>query len=119
MGRKTISQILVAGMFLMLVMSAASAVAQFNGPVVPGQHPNPNQNRAAAAGHPACQRIVNECRRLGYIVGQWKEDNGLWRDCFDPVVHGGTPTRDGHPVQVPVSPQDVQACRNAQARRKM
>ena len=49
---------------------------------------------------PACQSIIAECKSLGFIVGQAKEDNGLWKDCFGPVVKGGgTPTRDGKPDQ--------------------
>jgi hypothetical protein len=69
---------------------------------------------AAAERNPACQRILSECKRLGFIQGQWKKDNGLWKDCFDPVVKGnGSATRDGRPISVPVSPSDVQACRAA------
>jgi hypothetical protein len=69
---------------------------------------------AKAAMHtPACQSIIAECKSLGFIVGQAKEDNGLWKDCFGPVVKGGTPTRDGKPVNVPVNSSDVQACKAA------
>lgn len=71
------------------------------------------QNHSAAENNPSCQKIVAECKNLGYIVGQWKKDNGLWKDCFDPVVKGGTPTRDGKPVTVPVDASDVQTCRGA------
>jgi hypothetical protein len=66
-----------------------------------------------AEGNPACQKILAECKNLGYIDGQWKKDNGLWKDCFDPVVHGGQPTRDGKQEHVPVSPAEVQQCRSA------
>lgn len=62
---------------------------------------------------PACQPIIGECKTLGFIVGQANKDNGLWKDCFGPVVKGSTPTRDGKPINVPVSPSDVQACRVA------
>jgi hypothetical protein len=63
---------------------------------------------------PACQSIIAECKSLGFIVGQAKEDNGLWKDCFGPVVKGGgSPTRDGKPINVPVNPNDVQACKAA------
>jgi hypothetical protein len=72
------------------------------------------QSHSAAESNPACQRIVAECKKLGYIQGQWKKDNGLWKDCFDPVVKGGNPTRDGKPMNVPVSSSDVEACRTAQ-----
>jgi hypothetical protein len=62
---------------------------------------------------PTCQSIISECKSLGFIVGQAKEDNGLWKDCFGPVVKGGSPTRDGKPITVPANPSDVQACRAA------
>jgi len=63
--------------------------------------------------NPGCQRIVAECKKLGYIAGEWKQDNGLWKDCLDPVVKGSTPTRDGKLMTFPVSPGDVQSCRAA------
>jgi len=77
-------------------------------------HPAIAQSHSADESNPACQRIVAECKKLGYIQGQWKKDNGLWKDCFDPVVKGGNPTRDGKPMNVPVSSSDVEACRTAQ-----
>jgi hypothetical protein len=80
--------------------------------------PRGGQNHAAAEGNPSCQRIISECRRLGFIQGQWKRDNGLWRDCFDPVVKGGTPSRDGKPIEIPVNAEDVQACREAIGHRR-
>jgi hypothetical protein len=83
------------------------------------QSPRGGQNHAAVESNPACQRILSECRRLGFIQGQWKKDNGLWKDCFDPVVKGsGTPTRDGKPISVPVSSSDVQACRASEGHRR-
>jgi len=69
------------------------------------------ENDSAVLHNPACQNIIGECKKLGFIVGQWKQDNGLWKDCFDPIVTGkGSPTRDGKPITVPVTPGDVQAC---------
>src|SRR5579862_9627939 len=63
---------------------------------------------------PQCVHIITECKQLGFVAGQYKADNGLWRDCFDPVVMGkGTPTRDGKPITVPANPSDVQACHAA------
>jgi len=69
---------------------------------------------AIAKQNPSCQNILNECKKIGFVDGQWKQDNGLWKDCFDPLVSGkGVPTRDGQPVNVPVNPSDVQACHAA------
>ncbi len=122
MGRVSVSRILALILFAVFVVSAAHldgqpVAIQLGSPSVQGQYPRA-QNRSAAEGHPACQRILNECRRLGFVYGQWKKDNGLYRDCFDPVVNGGTATREGKPIQVPVSPNDLQACRAARAHRR-
>ena len=109
----------VAGTLFLLVagvnLSAQTAPnPSTSAPSQQAQSARAAQNRAAVQNNPACQRIIAECKNLGYIVGQWKKDNGLWKDCFDPVVRGGTPTRDGKSVNVPVSASDVQACRAAQ-----
>jgi hypothetical protein len=115
---RTAFRILVSGAFVLSMTVASSLTAQ----TAPAQttrtapnHAAGSQSHSAAESNPACQRIIAECKKLGYIQGQWKKDNGLWKDCFDPVVKsGGTPTRDGEPVNVPVNPSDVQACRAAE-----
>jgi hypothetical protein len=73
----------------------------------------PAQIIKTATHTPACQPIIGECKTLGFIVGQANKDNGLWKDCFGPVVKGGSPTRDGKPINVPANPNDIQACRVA------
>lgn len=116
-----ISRILVSGTFFASVMIGANAMAQAARPATPAttQQVPPKGATAtksaqnAAQRNPACQQIVNECKNLGFIVGEWKQDNGLWKDCFDPVVNGGTPTREGKPVKVPVSESVIQQCREA------
>jgi len=127
MSRQTISRIFVAFMFIASVMIVGDVTAQTgmhpststSSPQTPStggtskQAPTPSAHPAAQS-NPACQKIVSECKNLGFIPGQWKKDNGLWKDCFDPVVKGvGSPTRDGKPINVPVSASDVQACRTA------
>ncbi len=121
MGRRTISRILISGMFLVSVMIGANVMAQtVPAPSIGGQQTQPKggQNHSAAEHNPACQRIISECKKLGFIQGQWKEDNGLWKDCFDPVVKGGNATRDGKPISVPVNPSDVQSCRASEGHHK-
>ena len=73
----------------------------------------PEQTELPESGHEVAKVEFAECRNLGFIDGQWKKDNGLWKDCFDPVVKGGQATRDGKPISVPVSQSDIQACRGA------
>jgi hypothetical protein len=118
MNTSTISRILVSGTFLVSLTVGINAMAQAT-----AQHsatPSSNQQAAAhkavqnaAETNPACQQIVEECKKLGFVVGEWKTDNGVWKDCFDPVVHNGKPTREGKPIEVPVSASDVQTCRAA------
>jgi len=109
---------LLSGAFLVLIMIGVGVAAQMgarpstSGIIPQTQSSRGGQGKAAIEQNPACQRIIGECKKLGFIVGQWKKDNGLWVDCFDPVVKGGRgATRDGKPISVPVSASDVQACR--------
>jgi hypothetical protein len=125
MSRRRTSRILISGTFLVSVMIGAEVTAQMVAhPSTSGtsqQTPSSKsgQNHAAVEQNPACQRIISECKKLGFIQGQWKEDNGLWKDCFDPVVKGGGhATRDGKPITVPVSSSDVQACRASEGHHK-
>ncbi len=113
MNRSAISRILLSGTFLAATTVGISAMAQAT-----AQHSAATQQahkavQNAAQNNEACQRIVEECKKLGFVVGEWKTDNGVWADCFDPVVHGGKPTRDGKPIEVPVSASDLQTCRAA------
>jgi hypothetical protein len=125
MGVRTASRILMSGAFLVAVMMGVEVTAQTvahpttGSPTQQTQAAKTAQNHASAEQNPACQRIIAECKKLGFIQGQWKKDNGLWKDCFDPVVKGGgTPTRDGKPITVPVSASDVQACRASEGHHK-
>lgn len=119
MSRQTIRRLPVSAIFLGMMMMAASLAAQPaesaspDGIGVQAQSARPAQPHANVQANSGCQRILAECRRLGFVYGQWKKDNGLWKDCFDPVVRGGAPTGDGKPVNVPVSAGDLQSCRAA------
>lgn len=122
MTRRTSRWLLVSGMFLVTAASLFAQVVPRTPPIGVSPQTQPNRgggyHHGAAEGNAACRRILNECRRLGFIEGQWRKDNGLWRDCFDPVVKGGgTPTRDGRPISVPVSSRDVEECRAAESHR--
>ena len=45
--------------------------------------------RAADAPKP-CQQIAQACKTAGFIKGDWKKGDGLWRDCVDPIMQGQT-----------------------------
>jgi hypothetical protein len=104
---------LAAGLFLACVSGAAMAqTASGTGAPAAGAHNGKADHHAHAEKNASCRHIKEECQRLGFRQGRWKEDEGLWKDCFDPVVKGtGQPTKDGHPVNVPVSAQEIQECR--------
>jgi len=114
---RTTSRILISGMFLVSVMIGTDTMAQQPAPPQPTsgattQKAPPSKAPDPIESNPACQRIIQECKRLGFVVGDWKQDNGLWANCFDPVVKGkGNATRDGKPIKVPVRESDLQACR--------
>jgi hypothetical protein len=126
MGGRTASRILMSGAFLVAVIMGVAVTAQTvahpstsSGAIQHTQSPKGAENHNAVEQNPACQRIISECKKLGFIQGQWKKDNGLWKDCFDPVVKGGgAATRDGKPITVPVSANDVQACRAVEGHHK-
>ena len=54
-----------------------------------------------------CKKIAAACKTAGFIDGDWKKGDGLWRDCVDPIIQGQTsvpgatkplPTVDGQIV---------------------
>jgi len=126
------ARILVLISFLTFVFSGADASAQATNQApnqatnpVPGvaqppamaAQPNPQHgggHMAIARNNPSCQNILSACKNAGFIDGQAKQDNGLWKDCFHPIVSGkGTPTKNGQPFTVPVNASDVQTCHAA------
>ncbi len=40
--------------------------------------------------NPACKQIADSCKAAGFVKGDWKKGDGLWRDCVDPIVQGQT-----------------------------
>jgi hypothetical protein len=39
---------------------------------------------------PECKKIADACKAAGFVKGDWKKGDGLWRDCVDPIVQGQT-----------------------------
>jgi hypothetical protein len=119
MGQRTTCRTLISGaLFVASVMIGtdvtAQAVAHPQGKSKQSDSAKGGQRDSAAEHNPACQSIIGECKKLGFIQGQWKTDNGLWKDCFYPIAKGDTTaTRDGKPISVPVAASDVRACRAA------
>ncbi|HEX8813898.1 MAG TPA: hypothetical protein VF753_00205 [Terriglobales bacterium] len=114
MGKSKITGVSVAVVFFALIMAVNLSAQTSTHTTMPGQTGGTHPAQARAESNPACQKILAECKNLGFVDGQWKKDNGLWKDCFDPVVKGtGQPTRDGKPIRVPVSESEIQQCRTS------
>lgn len=67
---------------------------------------------------PSCQNILGECKKLGFVEGEYKIGNGLWRSCFHPVVNGKAVTQKGNAVTVTADANDVTACKEVVAKNK-
>jgi len=49
------------------------------------------QGKKAERGTPGpCRAIEQACKNAGFIQGDWKKGDGLWRDCVDPIMQGQT-----------------------------
>ena len=49
------------------------------------------QGKKAERGAPGpCKQVEQACKNAGFIPGDWKKGDGLWRDCVDPLMQGQT-----------------------------
>jgi len=49
------------------------------------------QGKKAERGTPGpCRAVEQACKNAGFIQGDWKKGDGLWRDCVDPIMQGQT-----------------------------
>ena len=62
-----------------------------------------------------CQQLQKACKAVGYKEGEAKEGEGLWYDCFDPIVKGKKATGKQQPD---VSSETVAACKATQPKPK-
>lgn len=48
--------------------------------------------QAKKGDHPPaeCKPIEDACKQAGFIRGDWKKGDGLWRDCVNPLMQGKT-----------------------------
>jgi hypothetical protein len=59
----------------------------------------------------ACQKIADACRSAGFVKGDWKKGDGLWRDCVDPIMQGKTSAPGGTKPLPAVDGSLVSACK--------
>ena len=59
----------------------------------------------------ACKQIAAACQTAGFIKGDWKKGDGLWRDCVDPIIQGQTSVQGATKPLPSVDPSVVAACK--------
>lgn len=64
-------------------------------------------NNAWAVG--PCEQIIQACTSAGFVKGQAKENNGLIRDCVNPIMQGKTVAGTAHALPT-IDPTVVGAC---------
>ena len=63
---------------IIAIAFSSTAPAQAPAGKMPNEPPGP------------CKEIAAACRNAGFIKGDWKKGDGLWRDCVDPIMQGKT-----------------------------
>ena len=58
-----------------------------------------------------CNQIAAACKSAGFIQGDWKKGDGLWRDCVDPIIQGQTSVKGATKPLPSVDPTVVAACK--------
>lgn len=61
--------------------------------------------------HGPCQKVVEACKSAGFIKGDWKKGDGLWRDCVNPIMQGQSNVPGATKPLPQVDPNLVAACK--------
>jgi hypothetical protein len=68
---------------------------------------------AETPNHPPgpCKQIAEACKTAGFVKGDWKKGDGLWRDCVDPIMQGQTTVAGATKSLPTVDASVVAACK--------
>ena len=58
-----------------------------------------------------CRQIIDACKANGFILGEYKEGKGLWRDCVCPIMNGTKPPANTELTLPSISPQTIANCK--------
>src|SRR5438067_2418594 len=58
-----------------------------------------------------CKQVEKACEGAGFIKGDWKKGDGLWRDCINPIMQGQTSVPGGTKPLPSVDSSVVAACK--------
>src|SRR5689334_18205380 len=59
----------------------------------------------------ACKQMADVCRKDGYLPADWKDYDGLWSDCVDPILQGQTIVAGAKRPLPSIDPKVVAACK--------
>ncbi len=59
----------------------------------------------------ACKQIADACTAAGFIKGDWKKGDGLWRDCVDPIIQGVTSVPGASKPLPIIDAKTISACK--------
>jgi hypothetical protein len=62
-------------------------------------------------GNGPCKQIADACQKAGFIPGDWKKGDGLWRDCVDPIIQGVSTVPGGSKPLPTVDASLIAACK--------
>ena len=65
----------------------------------------------AGASPGPCEQITQACESAGFVKGDAKEGNGLWKDCIDPIMQGTTQPPNAKIALPKVGSDAVAACK--------
>ena len=67
---------------------------------------------ANAGGAPGpCKQIAEACKSAGFVKGDWKKGDGLWKDCVDPIMQGVKSVSGATKALPTVDPNLVTECK--------
>ena len=81
------------------IAMVGTALAQAPAAKMPNQPPGP------------CKQIAAACQSAGFIKGDWKKGDGLWRDCVDPIMQGKSSAPGGTKPLPQVDAGLISACK--------
>jgi hypothetical protein len=94
-------------------ISIVMVSALFAGTVAPLSADTPvnSASKPIEAKQGPCEQIVQACKSAGFVVGDFKEGNGLWLDCIDPIMNSAAQPPKAKIPLPHVSPNTVGACK--------
>ncbi len=78
-----------------------------------GKNQKNDKVKNLAESNASCKNILEQCKKLGFVAGGFKEGNGLWKNCFFPTISGKGATQKGSAISVAASAEDISACKAA------